>query len=130
MSRITLIVMVLIISSVPGVFAQSVSKSLPKAYLGVWIYEGIADKSASCRAITQGGDDDGMLIISADSFRVYLPQVPCKFRKIQFSEDRAISIEANCAGQVLKETWSLNKNVLERRMPKGSQARYVQCPSR
>lgn len=127
MFKLLLTAVILSINFFSEALAQNASKTLPKAYLGAWIHEGIADKVASCRSITQGGDDDGMLVVSTETFRAYLPQSSCKFSKIHFLENSAVSIEARCGGQVLKETWALNKNLLERRMTRGNQERYVRC---
>jgi len=109
------------------VFAQNTVNKPIRDYLGVWIDTNWSDKAQGCRQITQGGDIDAMLIISEHSFRQYLPQSPCTITKTQRLSDTSASIEARCDGRVIKETWSMNKETLQRRTAQNYLMTYVRC---
>ena len=127
MLRLLVLAAILITSLGPVALAQDAARNPLKEYLGAWINNDIWDKASSCRAIAQGGDDDGMLVINESTFRIYLPQSPCRITKSQKLSESSVSIEAQCGGRLVKETWHLNRSALERRTAQNVMVTYVRC---
>lgn len=117
---------ILIVAWGPAATAQDAARAPLKPYGGTWIHVDTWDKGSACRHISQGGDDDGMLVIRETSFRSYLPQSPCRITKSDIRSPNSVAIEAMCGNRLVKETWRLNGEFLERSYA-GSTRKYVRC---
>ena len=107
---------------------QKTSQSTPaiQPFIGFWVQLDTGMQAESCAAVAKGGDSDTVTEIKKDSFTLY-GNPDCRITKSERHSENLLSIEARCGNRLVKESWVIKENNLERK-GQNYTIQYKRCP--